>query len=146
MKAVRSSIVRSSQANPVILLRPTPSFLSGHFLNSSKISRYKNVQYKSETYFVLRRQSQVAKRIEIPGPRVKYLPGLFFLKIFCYLKKNFSHENGSVGNKKSGCSSSVFGQQIWKNIRKNELEKGQKTIISFLYVHTLCIVFYKFLI
>ena len=39
IKAVRSSIVRSGQAKPVILLRPTPPFGAGNFLSSGKILR-----------------------------------------------------------------------------------------------------------
>ena len=58
MKAVRSRIAKSSHANPVILLRPSHT-LTTHFSHSR----------------TSRRQGQVVKGIEIPGPRVKYLPG-----------------------------------------------------------------------
>jgi len=57
MKAVRSRIAKSSHANPVILLRPSHT-LTTHFSHSR----------------TSRRQGQVVKGIEIPGPRVKYLP------------------------------------------------------------------------
>ena len=93
MKAVRSRIAKSSHANPVILLRPSHT-LTTHFSHSR----------------TSRRQGQVVKGIEIPGPRVKYLPGIDRSSKQSDVRNSSlcSYKNGSAGSQENCCSSSVF--------------------------------------